>query len=1625
MAARTNARIKKKLRKTTRFGGAAFAIGLYLAGPQVALAAADTPDDTTSGSAKAAEASGPVRAKAAAPARSARPAPAATVDSVQGPVRAAEAAAVDDGDAVSGAEGPGGASATTRSGRVALSRVTSGSVLPARQNVAQPSGAPQPTPAPASSALVRGAAGVAAATAATPQPNPGAATGAPPATPAAPTPSGSAVSLPALPGFSALPAIPPVLEQIDAQVQSVVVGVFHGLLNIVSTLPVNPVTSWLEGGLLMVRKSLFNQTASVSAIQTANAVQLVTGKIDLVDPEGDGWAIEVVEGPSYGTVVLGQQDQANGIGTTKYTYTPGEGYAGTDSFLIRVTPTDSVFNVFHPFGLLNTRYYTVEVGDAAQAAKTCFGCTDASAKDTLDTTLFLANAGATVSVQKQGLFFPRYQTTVTLSEFAANQSFAWMDIRGRTGTVGVDQMLTEDWAAFADKAGQNAVKPILAFVYTDQGVDKSIFVNVDGVVKNVDGTYQFTGELMESLPAQSDRIDAWDYLGISYNNTFDNFLNSSGLADCASGDVCTTVSTVGILAATTLSPSAYREVGGHDYVLPTPSVSSAYQTSPGSMGPGTTDYNEGNGKSWQGSTGDGDTYLTAMIPWGADGSFLYGTNLAQSSTTNNGVYQYTANAPAGSQPTWAPAPLYGNTWNAAVMAMTAWDQVAVDSNGVMIPASFSGSVNDSQVTIALPNGIDPGMLLGQQVSGTGIPNGAVLDGFVSVSGNNATYTLNQYEDYIGSTTITAPEIPTYLPGLVVGLADGSVQYWNGSGCSQTASGCDSSVQSEASGQGWTQLQAPGGFGAGEPVNTVVSLPNHGFVVGTNNGIYLWNSAVLADGTIIPGAGVSSGCSTSSVGDCWTAIGEGAQVTAIIASGNDGGFVAGYLSGAVYQWDPSSSELVYLGTMTSSVSTLLPYDATTFIGAIGGAPVIVDNGVVSVPSWAPSIDSITASTTTCQSDYNSGSGTGCGGYMLTVQSVAGNPLVVGQQLYGGIGIAPGTTILEQISDGSGNLCSATCEEGGIGVYLVDTSQLVVPGSPMSASNGSGFIVGALDGSVQQWDSVSGQFVQLQDDSWGSPLLTTIPWRDGFVVGLNNGSVFYWSPSNNPAGTNDDNPNALTYLGQDVPTLSTQTGAWSQLQDTGWDNAAIAMVPIGDGFAVGLTAPNSSNNGAVMLYQGLSSTSSSAAWGYAQTAVGPEAVELSNSFTQIADQSDLSGNSPDGSVQQMIPLTGWVTDSSGNLVLGQSLIVGLTNNGIFAWTGSTQNTSTTSWTTLQASGTGGKPTLTADQLQSAWAYGNASSSDTAWGASGGIGDTYVAASGSTPASGDPVFGLSTNQAWCGSSCSSYGDYTPLVFSDQYGTDGSILSFGTTVAVDVDLSSLTYGYIFSPNGVIDKFIPGKYSVGVLVAFQGGPEVTLNMDGSTSATVTENVTGPSESWYEATEVGTFGLTVGLNAGVTAGIDLTNAPSGPVQVAEALFTPGMLYTWNVNGYTKSMSLSNAYYSTVDYITAAEAANYLSEDATLTITPEVTPYISSSYGLFTPPSTPMIGEWTVFDLGAGYQNPISFTLSAPVSDPSNLSMSVSSQGFITATAGFLPDVTSLLTWNGKFQIYSVTDQIMS
>ena len=1620
--------------------------------------------------------------------------------------------------------------------------------------------------------------------------------------------------------------VPPLLQAIDNQVQAGVRTVFNALINWTSTMPVNPLTNWLEGGLLLIRKSLFNQTAGVRSVQMANSPALVTGTIEVVDPEGDGWMVELVSGPSHGSVALGTTSQYNGIGSTNYSYTPGQSYSGEDRFVVKITGVDSGFNILHPFGVLNTRYYTVAVGDAAEAAKARFNAERADPKDTLDTHLFLSDAAVTVTVKKHGVFFPKYMVSVTLPASTSARSFAWMDTRGNIGSVPVDTMLVDDWAAYSKKAAENGTTPLLAFSYSDDNTQKAVFVDVGAVTKNADGSFTVSGELRTDTNAQDGRVDMWDFVGINYKGAYENFLNASGLKECASGQVCSTVSAVGVLGATSLSPSAFAASGGHDYPLPKARDGSATQTSPGSMGPGTTGVNEGNGTAVFGSTGaEAPVELTAMIPWGTDGSFISATNLTQDSTAGNGIFLYTNQAPLGSAPKWERTQLADNSWNAAVNAMVAYDQVLTDATGTPIPTTYIGTsavlnpkpaypltgtisalnsiavftasispgsviygteqlpaqmtvtevasgaisvgasiisgpgisfpiqilsansgnaasgvgsyvtenpvfvdpdqpppppltgtfmtegrpgnalqlslasltaagVSDPRnllgatvtgtvvsavitaysgtsgstanyildtsalvysealtvttfsgpvVKLSVPGDVNPASLIGQSITGEGIAPDTVITGFVSYDVTGTTYSVNNPIKFptvetvaaVPSIAVTLPNIPTTRSGVVVGLSDGSVQYWNGGAAAPE-------LLAAADQPGWTQLQITGGWGEGVAVNAVVALPNNqGFAVGLSNGeIAIWNNPILADGTVLPGPGAGGGCSTDPT-DCWSVLpapltGRLDSVSAMIPSGQNGGLIVagpqsynGSVFGQTHVWDGFDWQVQLFETLPT---TLLPYDGTTFVGAIGGAPAVADLGVISAPSYAPLLSSpesaaamlsatqLAAATAGCQTSYGGGSGTGCSGYVLTVQQAAGAPIRVGQTVYGGTGTVPGTTITAQISDGSGNLCSASCNSGGTGVYLVSTSQLVAPGTPMSASDGSGYVVGMNDGEV--WGLNNG-LEQMVPPRWVRAINTLVPWRDGFVAGLDNGAVMYWSPSNNPGGNNPDNPNALDYAGSTIPTQLDQPAGWSQLQGP-IGNAVTSMVQVGDGFALGQTAPNNTDNGAIQLFTGFGSVSAVAPFGYLPLPYGtpPAALTPDNSFTSIGGGIAPSG--PNGSVQQLLPMTRYVTDAFGFPALAGSVVAGLTNDGTYAWAGSTANISDTDWKTLQESESGG---LDPELLKAAWEFGTGKPSQTwsgpGYDGTGGVGATWSPAANGQKASGDPVFGQASNQAWCGSSCSSNGDYSAFVIDHPFGKDGVLTSFGTTLEGKLNLAALGYGYVFVPNGFLDKFESSKYSVGLVLALQGGPSVWLNPP-KDAGDVTETVTLPGYAYNDVqeTEFGTFGESLKLDASVTGKLVLKKGGFKPLELAHAFYTPGLLFSWNTVDSPDQIGLQYSAFPSVAVVTSKQIEEYFDPTGDITLTAKVTPSAQASYGLYTPPSFPI--SLDVFKLTVGYANPITATLKVPLKDDAqgDPTLSVTSQGFFEIGAAFVPQVTSALSWNGKYQVYSAEEE---
>jgi YVTN family beta-propeller protein len=821
-------------------------------------------------------------------------------------------------------------------------------------------------------------------------------------------------------------------------------------------------------------------------------------------------------------------------------------------------------------------------------------------------------------------------------------------------------------------------------------------------------------------------------------------------------------------------------------------------------------------------------------------------------------------------------------------------------------------------------------------------------------------------------------------------------------------------------QGWAQLQASDGWGSGIAVNNITSLPNNlGFAIGLTNGtLATWNNPILGDGTIVPTSN-PTGCSNGSPGGCWNVLPDNdfTWVDAIVPSGQTGGFVAiGWNansgdSGA--GWMQGFNGAPFAGGApfdNSFPTTLMPYDGTTLVGSIGSAPVVAENGVISAPSYMSSLPDLSASTAGCSGSYNSGSGAGCAGYVLTVQEAAGNAIRVGQTLYGGPGLAAGTVITQQISDGDGNLCVNSCNAGSTGVYLVNTSQLVAPGTPMSASDGTGWIVGFSNGAVAGWNNGLGQLVD--GTTWYSSENVMIPWRDGFVTGLNNGAVMYWSPSNTPAGGTtflpDNNTSmALNYAGSTIASQLLQPPGWSQLQGP-VGQAATSMVQVGDGFAMGLTSPNGSSNGMVQLFNGFGASSRGSAFGYEQTASGLAPQTASNAWTTVASESALPGpENSVGSIQALVPIHELVKDSAGNWWNATSLVVGQTNNGLNSWTGSNLNTapSGNAWNQLQTpAALPGQ--LDATNLQAMWNFATASNAP-----SGSFG-TKGAVGGST----DPIFGQLFNQANCGS-CN--GDFQTFAFNYPFGNDGVIYQLGSgALTADLNMSAAGYGYLYIPAGIWDKFEPDDYSAGLVLGVQAGPSIVLTPPDGLS--VKETVTAStSYTDQQVTDIGVFGETIGIDASLTGSMGLSTKPLGPLTLAYANFTPGLLFTWNSNGNPDSLAMSYSAYTDSGYISPEKLESYFDPTGKAVLSATVTPYASVSYGLFT--NTPI--DLDIFKLSVGYQNPITATLTVPIDNFDNTSLSLSSQGFLTASAAFIPGITSDLSWNSKYPLYSVKDAI--
>lgn len=133
---------------------------------------------------------------------------------------------------------------------------------------------------------------------------------------------------------------PSLKERID----TVIYGLLDGVSNCLSKFPSNPITDFLQGTWLTLRRTFFNQAPTLDPSQTTGQESgAITGTLGAVDPESDPMMFSVLQNPLQGTVNL------NPDGT--FTYTPGDEFDGRDVFIVAARNTNAPsVNVLDLFG---------------------------------------------------------------------------------------------------------------------------------------------------------------------------------------------------------------------------------------------------------------------------------------------------------------------------------------------------------------------------------------------------------------------------------------------------------------------------------------------------------------------------------------------------------------------------------------------------------------------------------------------------------------------------------------------------------------------------------------------------------------------------------------------------------------------------------------------------------------------------------------------------------------------------------------------------------------------------------------------------------------------------------------------------------------------------------------------------------------------------------------------------------------------------------------------------------------------------------------------------------------------------------------------------------------------------
>jgi hypothetical protein len=562
------------------------------------------------------------------------------------------------------------------------------------------------------------------------------------------------------------------------------------------------------------------------------------------------------------------------------------------------------------------------------------------------------------------------------------------------------------------------------------------------------------------------------------------------------------------------------------------------------------------------------------------------------------------------------------------------------------------------------------------------------------------------------------------------------------------------------------------------------------------------------------------------------------------------------------------------------------------------------------------------------------------------------------------------------------------------------------------------------------------VVLRGTPAGQTVTTMTEFADGVAVGYDQGAVYYWNLRGSgdfdlfrdavplaAGGVNGAPVNTLVpyvrfpgstdlrlivgYGGlgsvEMINGYSSPSPSVTLLHDQGWQSPVTFMTTyssaaISDraGVIVGLA------NGSVQLWDGRFSNIN---------------VSGQNYWTELHDQ---GWGSP---VVTLIPFRQNLPDKDDNVVSRDGVVVGLGNGSVQQWSGlitgktpAGMSTGQNDWTQIVCGPSGcvgpppkPDPSPSLDKegtLKAAVDFAkDVQKTGADWGKPNNIGG-----------SGDPLFAGSNLLPPCSKSTCD-GQFLPIaVLIEKSPLEKEWKQLDASLTLRYDVNAIAYGYAFMPNGFWAKLSPGKWSFAALAAVETGPALTVGLgEGGTINAERSNLLKWDFSTPGPLGVDRVALGLGVDGEVQAQL-FCGAASCPDKLnAHAYLVPGMLLSYNTLAKPGGVGIGFGYYADVDYSDFTKVSG-------VSVTAILTPYATLSYGIFTPDSWWLIGGWSLFKLGVGYENPLSATVSAgqTTGQSGGASVNIGSQGYFTTHAGILESLTSKLSWDNQFKLFEVS-----